>query len=190
MFRLTESSPRCRLELPATENPSARSLATTPARPSQPLRYVLAPRRRIAYCRGFRDARAESSAARPGVRVPPPLLRQPCRGLAFGKAFYLRCVGTGRASGTPNDELFSATQPIIKGDDPNVYIGYFENAFGEQWVFSFDRATGKAELRGGDIGWNSVHEVRDGHVTELVMGRSEAAWLQACWKAATAGRRA
>ena len=29
----------------------------------------------------------------------------------------------------------------VAGDDPNVYLGYFENAFGEQWVFSFDRAT-------------------------------------------------
>jgi len=75
--------------------------------------------------------------------------------------------------------------PIINGDDPNVYLGYFENAFGEQWVFSFDRATRKAELRGGDIGWNTVHEVCDGKVGELVLGREELAWLQACWKAAT-----
>ena len=75
--------------------------------------------------------------------------------------------------------------PIIKGDDPNVYLGYFQNAFGEQWVFSYDRTTRKAELRGGDIGWNTVHEVRDGKVGELVLGREELAWLQACWKAAT-----
>ena len=27
--------------------------------------------------------------------------------------------------------------PIVKSDDPNVYVGC-ENAFGEQWVFSFD----------------------------------------------------
>jgi len=74
--------------------------------------------------------------------------------------------------------------PIINSDDPNVYIGYFENAFGEQWVFNFDRVTRKAELRGGDIGWNSVHEVRDGRVGELVLGRDESAWLQACWTAA------
>jgi len=51
-------------------------------------------------------------------------------------------------------------------------------------VFSFDRASRKAELRGGDIGWNSVHEVRDGSVGELVLGRDESAWLQACWTAA------
>jgi len=75
--------------------------------------------------------------------------------------------------------------PIVNGVDPNVYLGYFENAFGEQWVFSFDKATRKAELRGGDIGWNTVHEVRDGEVGALVLGPAEAAWLQACWKAAT-----
>ncbi len=75
--------------------------------------------------------------------------------------------------------------PIINGDDPNVYLGYFENAFGEQWVFSFDRATKNAELRGGDIGWNTMHEVSDGEVEALVLGPAEAAWLQACWKSAT-----
>ena len=42
---------------------------------------------------------------------------------------------------------------------------------------------------GGDIGWNTVHEVQDGEVGELVLGKEELAWLPACWKAATAGRR-
>ena len=68
--------------------------------------------------------------------------------------------------------------PIVNGDDPNVYLGYFENAFGEQWVFSFDRATRESELRGGDIGWNTVHEVRDGEVGALVLSVDESAWLQ------------
>jgi len=62
--------------------------------------------------------------------------------------------------------------------------GYFENAFGEQWVFTLDRTTRRAELRGGDIGWNTVHEVRDGEVGSLVLGQEEAAWLGACWRAA------
>jgi len=75
--------------------------------------------------------------------------------------------------------------PIINGNDRNDYVGYFENAFGEQWVFSFDKATRRADLRGGDIGWNTVHEVREGKVRELMLGREELAWLQACWKAAT-----
>ena len=74
--------------------------------------------------------------------------------------------------------------PIVNNDDPNVYLGYFENVFGEQWVFSFDRAAGTGTLRGGDIGWNAVHEVCDGQVAALVLRPEESMWLQACWTAA------
>ena len=75
--------------------------------------------------------------------------------------------------------------PIVNSDDPNVYIGYFENAFGEQWVFMFDRTNGKAHLRGGDIGWNTVHDIRNGKTGDLILGAEESAWLRACWNAAT-----
>lgn len=75
--------------------------------------------------------------------------------------------------------------PIVGGDDANVYIGYFENAFGEQWIFTFARDTGQAILRGGDIGWNTVNDVNDGQVGELILNADESAWLQACWRAAT-----
>jgi hypothetical protein len=37
--------------------------------------------------------------------------------------------------------------PIIRDDDPDVYHGYFENCYGEQWVFLYHRTTKKAELR-------------------------------------------
>ena len=33
----------------------------------------------------------------------------------------------------------SGDPPIVSGNDGNVYIGYFENTFGEQWIFTFDR---------------------------------------------------
>lgn len=49
--------------------------------------------------------------------------------------------------------------PIVRGDDPSVYIGYFENPYGEQWIFTYDRKLQRGELRGGDVGWNSVHVV-------------------------------
>ena len=75
--------------------------------------------------------------------------------------------------------------PIVKSDDPNVYVGYFQNAFGEQWIFTFNRTTSEGQLRGGDIGWNTVHDVRDGKVEDLVLGPDELAWLRACWAAAT-----
>jgi hypothetical protein len=76
---------------------------------------------------------------------------------------------------------------LIEDDDPVLYIGYFENAFGEQWIFTYHRETGKAELGGGDVGWNTAHEVKDGRVDGLVLGKAEAAWLQACWWAAVPG---
>ena len=73
--------------------------------------------------------------------------------------------------------------PIVKSDDPNVYVGYFENALGEQWIFTYDRKTTKAELRGGDIGWNTAHAIEDAGVGKLVLRPEESAWLHACLKA-------
>jgi len=75
--------------------------------------------------------------------------------------------------------------PIVNSDDPDAYVGYFENALGEQWVFTFNKKTRKAELRGGDIGWNTIHAVEDGSVGGLTLRPEEAVWLQACWDAAT-----
>ena len=77
--------------------------------------------------------------------------------------------------------------PILNSDDPELYIGYFENPFGEQWLFTCDRRTGKAELRGGDVGWNTCFEVREGQVADLVLSPVEVAWLRACWYAARGG---
>jgi hypothetical protein len=37
--------------------------------------------------------------------------------------------------------------------DPGLYHGYFENRYGEQFVFTFDRATGTGTVSGGDLGW-------------------------------------
>jgi hypothetical protein len=39
--------------------------------------------------------------------------------------------------------------------DPGLYHGYFENRFGEQFVFTFDRATGAGTVWGGDLGWDN-----------------------------------
>ena len=75
--------------------------------------------------------------------------------------------------------------PIVSGDDPAVYIGYFENPHGEQWIFTYHRQTKMAELRGGDAGWNNAFEVQAGKVAGLILGRDEVTWLAACWHAAT-----
>ncbi len=74
--------------------------------------------------------------------------------------------------------------PAITNASGKKYHGYFENRYGEQWVFVYDRDTRTGELRGGDIGWDTVVLVKDGHVN-VTLGKAEAAWLQACWSAAT-----
>ena len=38
--------------------------------------------------------------------------------------------------------------------DPGLYYGYFENRYGEQFVFRFDRATGTGTVWGGDLDWD------------------------------------
>lgn len=73
--------------------------------------------------------------------------------------------------------------PIVDGTD-DCYVGYFENPYGEQWIFTLDRTTGKATLRGGDVGWNTKFDVLDGTVADLILGPEERLWLQACWSAA------
>jgi hypothetical protein len=78
--------------------------------------------------------------------------------------------------------------PIVDSDDPPIYIGYFANAHGEQWIFTYHRETKKAELRGGDVGWNNPFEVRDGKVEEVALAPDETIWFEACWRAATGGR--
>jgi hypothetical protein len=70
--------------------------------------------------------------------------------------------------------------PIVDGEAGKRYIGYFENPQGEQWIFTYDRETGTATLRGGDVGWNNQYDVTDGGAGDLVRGRAEQPWLQAC----------
>ena len=78
------------------------------------------------------------------------------------------------------------TPPRVSNESPDLYIGYFENPYGEQWIFTFDRQTRVASLRGGDTEWETAHVVRDGRVAGLILGQEEAAWLRACWNAAGA----
>ena len=74
--------------------------------------------------------------------------------------------------------------PAITNKAGDKYYGYFQNRFTEQWVFVYDPARKTGELRGGDIGWETVVVVKDGHA-EVNLGKAETAWLQACWNAAT-----
>ena len=74
--------------------------------------------------------------------------------------------------------------PIVDGVAENCYVGYFENPYGEQWIFTMNRQTGKATLRGGDVGWNTQFDVTNGAAADLILGREEQLWLQACWSSA------
>jgi hypothetical protein len=75
--------------------------------------------------------------------------------------------------------------PALSNEAGERYLGYFENRHGEQWLFTFDRVTREAILRGGDPDWTRAHAVRDGRVDGLILASEGAAWLQACWRAAT-----
>ncbi len=77
----------------------------------------------------------------------------------------------------------SGDPPIVDGETGNVYIGYFENSHGEQWIFTFDRDSGSATLRGGDVGWNEKFDVANGTAGGLILGQEEQLWLQACLRA-------
>ena len=82
----------------------------------------------------------------------------------------------------------AGTPPRIDDADPDRYVGYFENPFGEQAVFVFDRGPRTATLYLGDAGWETGRAVIDGVVPDLVLGETELLWLRACWQAATGKR--
>ncbi|MBV8233380.1 MAG: hypothetical protein JO329_25675, partial [Planctomycetaceae bacterium] len=51
-------------------------------------------------------------------------------------------------------ERCGALPRLRNTDNPGLYYGYFENRYGEQFVFTFDRATGTGTVSGGDLGWD------------------------------------
>jgi len=73
--------------------------------------------------------------------------------------------------------------PSLSNETSALYLGFFENQEGEQWLFTYDRRTRQATLRGGDIGWEDVRTVQDGRVHGLMLDQPELAWLKACWDA-------
>jgi hypothetical protein len=78
--------------------------------------------------------------------------------------------------------------PSIDDSNPDCYLGYFENEYGEQALFVYDRGRRAGTLHLGDAGWDRPHPVVDGAVPDLVLGPTERAWLTTCWQAATLAR--
>jgi hypothetical protein len=51
--------------------------------------------------------------------------------------------------------------------DPGLYYGDFENRYGEQFVFTFDRGTGTGTVSGGDLGWDNPKSFTLGQLEEV-----------------------
>jgi hypothetical protein len=99
---------------------------------------------------------------------------------------------------TPADLLFTVRNkhvagsgiPLyVNGSEPGRYYGYFENEYGEQAVFVYNRQTRNGTLWMGDLGWENPQTVIDGDVPTVILNQLERLWLQACWQAATAGEK-
>jgi hypothetical protein len=75
--------------------------------------------------------------------------------------------------------------PQIDGNAKGKYHSYFENSYGEQLIFVYDRQSKSGVLWHGDAGWEKSYKVVDGLAPELVLSEQEEMWLQACWNAAT-----
>jgi hypothetical protein len=52
-----------------------------------------------------------------------------------------------------HDERCGPPPRLRNTDNLALYYGYFENRYGEQFVFTFDRTTGTGTVSGGDPGW-------------------------------------
>lgn len=78
--------------------------------------------------------------------------------------------------------------PAVDGDEPGMYYGYFANEYGEQAVFMYHYENGEAFVRMGDAGWGTAHRVVDGRLDGITVTEAEAAWVHACWLAATSER--
>ena len=83
-----------------------------------------------------------------------------------------------------NHQVEECGDPPHITDNGDTYLSYWENVFGEQWIFVFDRTTKQARVYCGDAGWEETYEAIDGHVPGLVMHRAEQMWVAACWSAA------
>jgi hypothetical protein len=64
---------------------------------------------------------------------------------------------------------------VRNADDLGRYHGYFENRDGEQFVFTFDRATGTGTVSGGDLGWGEPKTFTCGLLAEALRSTQDLA---------------
>jgi hypothetical protein len=58
------------------------------------------------------------------------------------------------AAHNTHDERSGSPPRLQNTANPGLYHGYFENRHGEQFVLTFDRATGTGTVSGGDLSWS------------------------------------
>ncbi len=66
---------------------------------------------------------------------------------------------------------------------PGRYVGYFENQYGEQWLFIYDRELKGGIITGSDIDWGLV-PLGNGKKPEnlkIILNEAELYWLMSCW---------
>jgi hypothetical protein len=71
--------------------------------------------------------------------------------------------------------------PVPKIDARKKTVAYFENCYGEQFVFIGDRKKKTALLLCGDAGWGKRYRISAKHPRpNLVVHEGEAMWIVAC----------
>jgi hypothetical protein len=84
-------------------------------------------------------------------------------------------VGLIFAAHNRHDERCGSPPRLRSTDNPELYYGYFENRHGEQFVFTFDRATGTGTISGGDLGWGDPRAFTRGLLDEALRGTQDLA---------------
>jgi len=84
----------------------------------------------------------------------------------------------------PNRHIEGCGKPpgLIAKDQ---YTAYFENQFGEQLVFTYDRVEKKGRLWHGDYGWDTPIEVFAGDALGVTLSNEEREWIKLVWIVAT-----
>ena len=66
----------------------------------------------------------------------------------------------------------------------DCYTGYFENGYGEQLVFQYNRKTQTGTLWHGDWSWEQPQKVENGNVFGFILGEEEKQWISLVWSVA------
>jgi hypothetical protein len=77
-------------------------------------------------------------------------------------------VGLVFAAHNNHDPRRGRPPRVRNTDNPGLYHGYFENRYGEQFVFTFDRATRTGMISGGDLGWDDPKPFTLGLLDEVL----------------------